>query len=513
MFQQEGARAQPEAMRPSALYVNPVAQRRLAFEQACAGLFDGLRLAGGAEQAAALLAAAPSEMLVLDLERFEPGIDLPALGELVAARRGAPVLVLCPFTNARWLPALMARGPLRYAIGPLDAAETRAQVAAQIAAWIAAQRRAGCDEPEAPVQTGAELHAELQALLDVRSGAQAALAEADDGIRFAERLCAALLRWPGVLHAAMFQLHGGKDLRLEAQCGPAAAGPGARGLDLAALLGRGERLLQSPLRHAFPGLLAAASGEAALLDAPEKAGEPELGRALRDHGVRTVLGLPVPGAGPGAPRGSLCLMFDHARPFSRAQLEAFDDLAQLAAFGLRLADLVRESEALLGRVTELATLDALTGVANRRHGEYLMEQEIRRARRYRMPLALIAFDIDRFRNINDSYGHPVGDMALRVVAETARQLLRSSDVLVRSGGEEFQVIAPHTSAIDGLKMAEKLRAAIEEAEIPGCDHLTISLGVAQLGELESGDSLAVRVDAALARAKRAGRNCVELAMG
>jgi diguanylate cyclase (GGDEF)-like protein len=177
-----------------------------------------------------------------------------------------------------------------------------------------------------------------------------------------------------------------------------------------------------------------------------------------------------------------------------------------------MADLTRESEALLGRVTQLATLDALTGVANRRHGEFLLEQEIRRARRYRLPLALIAFDIDRFRAINDAYGHPVGDVALRSVADTARALLRSSDVLVRSGGEEFQVIAPHTSAIDGLKMAEKLRAAIEQAEIPGCDHLTVSLGVAQLGELESGDSLAVRVNAALARAKRAGRNCVELAM-
>lgn len=509
MSQQEGARAQPEAMRPSALYVNPVAQRRLAFEQACAGLFDGLRLAGGAEQAAALLAAAPSEVLVLDLERFELGIDLPALGELVAARRGAPVLVLCPFTNARWLPALMAHGPLRYAIGPLDAAETRVQVAAQ----IEAQRRAGSGLPAESARDGAELREELQVLLDVRSAAQGALAEADDDIRFAERLCAALLRWPGVVHAAMFQLREGRDLRLEAQCGPAAPRPGARGLDLAALLGPGERLLQSPLRHAFPGLLAAVSGEAALLDAPEKAGEPELAQALREHGVRMVLGLPVPASGPGAPRGALCLMFDHARPFSPAQLGAFDDLAQLAVFGLRMAELMRESEALLGRVTELATLDALTGVANRRHGEHLMEQEIRRARRYRVPLALIAFDIDRFRNINDSYGHPVGDMALRVVAETARLLLRSSDVLVRSGGEEFQVIAPHTSAIDGLKMAEKLRAAIEEAEIPGCDHVTISLGVAQLGELESGDSLAVRVNAALARAKRAGRNCVELAMG
>jgi diguanylate cyclase (GGDEF)-like protein len=168
---------------------------------------------------------------------------------------------------------------------------------------------------------------------------------------------------------------------------------------------------------------------------------------------------------------------------------------------------------MLVRVTHLSTLDALTGVANRRHGETLLEQEIRRARRYKMPLALVAFDIDRFKGVNDRYGHPVGDMVLRAVADAAHKLVRASDVVVRAGGEEFQVIAPHTSAIDGLKMAEKLRTAIEATAMPGVDQVTISLGVAQLGEHESADSLTVRVNAALARAKRAGRNCVELAMG
>ena len=177
-----------------------------------------------------------------------------------------------------------------------------------------------------------------------------------------------------------------------------------------------------------------------------------------------------------------------------------------------MAEVTRENEALLARITHLATTDALTDLANRRHGEGLLEQEIKRARRYRLPLALIVFDIDRFSQINDTFGHPVGDLVLRTVADTARALLRASDVLVRSGGEEFQVIASHTSAIDALKMAEKLRAAIEQVEIPGCDHVTISLGVAQLGEGESGDSMAVRTHAALARAKRAGRNCIELAM-
>ncbi len=486
----QGAGAGPAL---SCLYVNPAGQRRSEFQRACDGLFAHLEVADGAEQAASLLAQQAADVLVLDLERFEIGIDLPALGQLVAGRAGAPVLVLCPFTNARWLPSLMSHGPLAYAIGPLTPEEIRIEVSARLAQGFAPPAAPG------PVET------ELAALLAVRSEAQQALAEADDSIRFGERLCVALRGCPGVMHAAMFQLHEGGDLRLEAQ-------HGHHGLDLAKVLGRAERLLQSPLRHAFPGLLAAAGGEPALLDALDKAGEPVLAQALQAQGVRMVLGLPIPASGPGAPRGALCLLFDSARAFSRAELGAFADLAQLAAFGLRMAELMRESEELLGRVTQLATLDALTGVANRRHGEYLMEQEIKRARRYRLPLALIAFDIDRFRNINDAYGHPVGDMALRIVTDTARGLLRSSDVLVRSGGEEFQVIAPHTSAIDGLKMAEKLRAAIEQAEIPGCDHVTVSLGVAQLGELENGDSLAVRVNAALARAKRAGRNCVELAM-
>jgi len=307
-----------------------------------------------------------------------------------------------------------------------------------------------------------------------------------------------------VLHAALFQQRD-VDLHLEAE-------HGLPGLRLNALLKTGTRLLGSPLRHAFPGLVAATSGEFTLLDSLDKAGEPELAERLNGFGVRTVLGVPIPGAGPGGPRGSLCLLFDHVRPFSHAQLSALEQLAGLAGFGLRMAEAGRENEALLARVTHLATTDALTDVANRRHGEALLEGEIRRARRYRLPLALIAFDIDRFSIVNDTFGHPVGDVALRAVADTARALLRSSDVLIRSGGEEFQIIAPHTSAIDGLAMAEKLRAAIEQVEIPGCDHVTISLGVAQLGESESGDSLAVRVHAALARAKRAGRNCVELAM-
>jgi len=489
MHQEDGSREHY-----TGLYVNPVGQRRADFQHDCSGLFAQLRVASGAEQAGEMLAQEAPDLLILDLERCEIGLDLASLGALVTARAqaGAPVLVLCPFTNAGWLQALMAYGAIDYAIGPLRHQQLRSLLDARL--------RAGFVAP-APSTPGEEA---LRGLMALHAAGQAALADADDSERFAERLCAVLGAWPGVLHAALFQQRDG-DLHLEAE-------HGLPGLRLNALLKTGTRLLGSPLRHAFPGLVAATSGEFTLLDSLDKAGEPELAERLDGFGVRTVLGVPIPGAGPGGPRGSLCLLFDHVRPFSHAQLSALEQLAALAGFGLRMAEAGRENEALLARVTHLATTDALTDVANRRHGEALLEGEIRRARRYRLPLALIAFDIDRFSIVNDTFGHPVGDVALRAVADTARALLRSSDVLIRSGGEEFQIIAPHTSAIDGLAMAEKLRAAIEQVEIPGCDHVTISLGVAQLGESESGDSLAVRVHAALARAKRAGRNCVELAM-
>jgi diguanylate cyclase (GGDEF)-like protein len=307
------------------------------------------------------------------------------------------------------------------------------------------------------------------------------------------------------VHAALFRLGEHDKLQLEAQHAP-------RGVTLAGLVNHSDHLTASPLRHAFPGLLAACSGELAYLDAPHKAGEPEMALALHDKGVEMVIGVPIPSPGPGGPLGALCLMFERHALLTHEELATLNDLAHLAGFGLRTADMGREGEQMLARLTYLAITDALTGVANRRRGEEVLELEIRRARRYKLPLAVIAFDVDHFKAINDRYGHAVGDVALRTVAAAARDALRSSDALARSGGEEFFIVASHTSAIDGLKLAEKLRLAIAGTEVPGCDRLTISLGVAQLAEHETGDALTVRLMAALARAKRAGRNCVELAM-
>lgn len=471
------------------LFLNPVGQKRVDFQAVCGEQFGKLFIADGTEQASVLLAQQAIELLIIDLERFDRGFDLAPLGDLIAQRGEGRTLVLCPFASAGWLPDLMAFGPVDYAITPILDDDLRELVAGHLG---------GGDVAPA-------LASQLRELIATSIRLQQAIAEVDDLEKMADQICIALGTLPGVVHVSLFNMGEMGDLRLEAQHSMA-------GLDLTDILQRSDRLLQSPLRHVFPGLLAACAGDMALLDVPAKSGEPELAISLADSGVGMVLGLPLPVGREGAPRGSLCLMFDLQRHFTSDELTSFAGMAQLAGFGLRMAEMSRENEQLLGRVTHMASTDALTGAFNRRHGEYLLELEARRARRYKLPVALIVFDIDRFKAINDQYGHPVGDAAIRTVASATQTALRTSDVLVRSGGEEFQIIAPHTSAIDALKIAEKIRVAIAETDIPGCDRLTISLGVGQLTEQESPDALTVRVDAALSRAKRAGRNCVELAM-
>jgi diguanylate cyclase (GGDEF)-like protein len=485
MPQQADARTQPIG-----LFLNLSAQRRVDFQTACGDQFGRLFVAEDTEQAEHIISQQHVDLLIIDLARFNRGIDLAALGQLIRHRQRAPVMLVCPFDTAGWLAELMAFGPLDYIIGPASDAE----VAQRLAAHLQSSR------------TGIQADADaMRALLTIRSAVQQAVIDVDDQEALAARVCGALSTWPGVVHAAMLQRIDDGELAL--------VGQGSRsGLDVARLLPAAAALLESPLRQTLPVLLAAATGELAWIDVPEKAGDPELASALREMGVQMALGLPILARGPGAPVGAISLMFDRHHLLSPDELATLADLAQLAGFGLRMAEMSRDSELLLARLTDLATTDALTGVANRRRGEALLEHEIKRARRYKAPLALIAFDIDQFRAINDRYGHPCGDAALRIVGEATRAELRTSDLLARSGGDEFQIVATHTNAIDALKIAEKIRVAIAGTSFPGCDRLTISLAVAQMKDEESADSLMLRVNAALARAKRAGRNCVELAM-
>lgn len=160
-----------------------------------------------------------------------------------------------------------------------------------------------------------------------------------------------------------------------------------------------------------------------------------------------------------------------------------------------------------------AHTDALTGSMNRRHLLEVGAREFSRTRRYRDQLAVLMFDIDRFKAVNDTYGHAVGDNAIRVLAATVAGNIRESDVFGRLGGEEFALMLPDTTFGDALVVAEKLRNAIAQAVVPGPGvvrvSMTASIGVTAVAADDQSlfDTL-TRADHALYQAKHGGRNRV-----
>lgn len=167
------------------------------------------------------------------------------------------------------------------------------------------------------------------------------------------------------------------------------------------------------------------------------------------------------------------------------------------------------------QMRKLIDIDALTGAASRRNFVRQLETELRRAQRYQSNLCLLMLDIDHFKHVNDTHGHPVGDEVLREFVVLCKSALRSHDLLGRLGGEEFAVMLPHTDLEGACCVAEKLRRAVADAVIhtaKGDVSITVSIGVAisQANE-EDGTRLTVRADNALYAAKQSGRNrvCVE----
>jgi two-component system, cell cycle response regulator len=163
------------------------------------------------------------------------------------------------------------------------------------------------------------------------------------------------------------------------------------------------------------------------------------------------------------------------------------------------------------RAFTLATVDALTGSYNKGHFNETFPKEMRHAVQRGTPLCLIVLDVDHFKRVNDTFGHPVGDLVLTRVAETIRKLLSPESVFYRVGGEEFAVVATGSDRAAGLATAEQVRGAIERIPF---DHegrripITVSLGVAELAPADSPDDLYQRADARLYSSKAAGRNRV-----
>jgi diguanylate cyclase (GGDEF)-like protein/PAS domain S-box-containing protein len=166
------------------------------------------------------------------------------------------------------------------------------------------------------------------------------------------------------------------------------------------------------------------------------------------------------------------------------------------------------------RLEKLAMSDELTSLPNRRYFFLRGNEEIKRSRRYHMPLSLIMLDIDRFKKINDSYGHDFGDLALKCVAKTLRDQCRDVDLPGRLGGEEFAILLPNTKLEEAVILAERIRTTIEELSCKLDDkivRMTASLGVAAIqADMKNLDQLLHNADTAMYQAKNSGRNRVVL---
>jgi diguanylate cyclase (GGDEF)-like protein len=171
----------------------------------------------------------------------------------------------------------------------------------------------------------------------------------------------------------------------------------------------------------------------------------------------------------------------------------------------------------LERIKRVGLTDALTGVSNRRFFDQRLHEEVARSLRHGVPLTGLLLDIDRFKNINDNYGHPAGDRVLIGVAERIRAQLRGSDVLARYGGEEFAVLLTQTGNKDAQDIAERIRRTVADAPFQMSDDkalpVTLSIGVATLPDKSddaagASSQLLERADQALYAAKHAGRNRV-----
>jgi diguanylate cyclase (GGDEF)-like protein len=202
--------------------------------------------------------------------------------------------------------------------------------------------------------------------------------------------------------------------------------------------------------------------------------------------------------------GDRVLAIARAQPFTPEERALLDYLAGQAAVAL-------ENLALHDRLSEQATRDELTGLANHRRFQQVLAQEIAHANRGRDPLSLAMFDIDDFKAVNDTHGHQQGDLVLQHVAAAIARTCRATDEPARYGGEELAVVLPSTDLEGAHTLAEAIRGAVEAVAVPlpggGAIRVTVSAGV---GSLEAGASdpaaLIEAADGALYAAKRAGKN-------
>jgi diguanylate cyclase len=208
----------------------------------------------------------------------------------------------------------------------------------------------------------------------------------------------------------------------------------------------------------------------------------------------------------------------HLLRFHDAEKQRYEQAQQMIVeLGEKVTALESDGTQLRTRLEETqkqAMRDVLTGIPNRQAYEEHLASEIARSKRYGTPLSMVVWDVDKFKTINDNYGHAGGDRVLKVVAELLSNRVRETDFVARYGGEEFVMLMPGTTAESAMQVANKLRSDIEQTPFHFHDTrvaVTISAGVAQFHQNEMVTSLFERADAALYAAKEAGRNQVNSA--
>jgi diguanylate cyclase (GGDEF)-like protein len=203
--------------------------------------------------------------------------------------------------------------------------------------------------------------------------------------------------------------------------------------------------------------------------------------------------------------GTLSLFWRH--PAHEPDAEQIEQAESLAESSMPAVENARR----YGEARKLAETDALTGLYNQRYFHETLRREVLRAQRYERTLALIVFDLDDFKTINDQIGHLAGDRVLSQASERLRDAVRSVDVACRIGGDEFAVILPESSAVDADQLYRRVHNAMRGTSLgPEGHRLRVSAGIAELEHGDTAASLFERADGALYRAKDLGKNRVDV---